>query len=584
MAIDPNIALQFRSPQVEQVSPLQSIATLMALRGQMAEIPLKLAQAEHARQQAAQEAIVTEQKQRYLNDTSTLKEIMADPVLGPKIAGADVSPLNGRVDPQFQQEIAKNAIENIKNHALASKEELENQKTAFAGLAEAFQPLEGKTDVGEINSLLQSIKSSPANQILFKNAGIDPQSVPVIQDPKQLGEWQTAVHMKQMVLDKATAYKEAQAKVGLTQAQTTEATAKATEAGATAQMTQQKADLMKQAIAAFQANPQAGAAQIDVVLPPSLDKTANAAYRGDFATAMMYGGPDAAQKVIEAAAAHAASISPEKRAADIKEATDRALSEAQATEKIKTRIAATEAAARNALATPEGAGLDMMAEAALSGQAPSSRNPAVVKAIWDRAAQIAASRGQTAVQALASANAAKASRGALDAVTKQYETLKPFAEMAEKNANVLEAQMAKVSDLGAPFLNTPVRALESKFAGNTNVAGFHAALLPVQADFARILNSPTAGGQLTDTARSEMEGAMSPGATVGQVKAALDVFRQDARNRKAAYEAQLQDLKRASVADGGASTPPPTQYKAGDTRTVNGVTYKRDDKGNWHAQ
>jgi hypothetical protein len=580
MPLDASIYGDFKTPQA-QTSPLQTIATLMALKGQMAEIPLRLAQAEHARQQAAQEAIATQQKQRQQQDESTLRELMSDPEAAPKIASGDLSPLNGRVNYDFQQGIAKNIEELHKNAALANKDDLANKSTALNALAEGIQGL--GEDPAQINANLTAFKSNPANALLFKNAGIDPSTIPTVSDAADLKKWEAGVGVAQAVTNKALALKESQAKNALTEAQTIEAINKGKESAATAQMTQQKADLMKTAIAEFQANPQGGASQIDTIIPASLDKTANASYKASYASAMATGGPDAAQKVIEAAATHAASISPEKRQADIKEATDKALSEAQATEKIKIHIAGAEAAARAAVATPDAGGLDMMAEAALSGQAPSSRNPAVVRAIWDRAAQIAASRGQTAVQALASANAAKASREALNSVTKQYETLKPFAEMAEKNAAVLEQQMAKVSDLGAPFLNAPVRALESKFAGNTNVAAFHAALLPVQADFARILNSPTAGGQLTDTARSEMEGAMSPNATVGQVKAALDIFRQDAHNRKAAYEAQLQDLKGASVAGGGAPAAAP-KYKAGDTRVVNGVTYTRDDSGNWHAK
>ncbi len=247
MAIDPNIALQFRSPQVEQVSPLQSIATLMQLRGQMAEIPLRLAQAEHARQQAAQEAIITEQKNRQLQDESTLKEMMADPDAALKIAGGDTSPLNGRVQYDFQQAIAKNAVENIKNAALANKDDLENQHTALGGLAEALLPLQSETDPGAINAKLTAIRSNPANQLLFKNAKIDPNSIPTISDPKQLDQWETAVRLKQTVIDKALALKKEQAGISNTEAEANLRAAQTPGAAAESGIKQKELEFMQNA-------------------------------------------------------------------------------------------------------------------------------------------------------------------------------------------------------------------------------------------------------------------------------------------------------------------------------------------------
>jgi len=546
MAIDPAIALQFHSPGVEQVSPLQSIATLMQLRGQMAEIPLRLAQAEHARQQAAQEAIVTEQKQRQLQDESTLKETMADPVLGLKIAGGDTSPLMGKVNEDFRIGVGQKIAALHKETALGDAEDLKNQDTALNGLAEALLPLKDKTDPGEINSQLASIKSNPANQLLFKNAKIDPSSIPSISDPKQLDEWENSVRLKQVIISKALALKKEQGAIANTQSEIDTRTQKAADehAAATATLPKLQAEAKEETHRLelmTNSTPEQWHAQVDSAIDPKKNGPLNARTKALVDSALALGDFKAAQAAI-------------KDGADQIGRTETAVATAKATEPIKINLAAGEANARAAAATPTSEGLDMMAEAALSGQAPSSRNPIVVKQIWDRAAQIAASRGQTAVQALAAANAAKASRGALDTVTKQYETLKPFAEMADKNADVLEKQISKVTNLGAPFLNTPVRALESKFAGNTDVAAFHAAILPVQADFARILSSPSATGVLTDTARSEMEGALGAGATPGQIKAALDVFRQDAHNRKAAYEAQLEDLQGASVA-GGATAP-----------------------------
>ncbi len=302
--VDPNIALQFRSPQVEQVSPLQSIGALMALRGQMAEIPLRLAQAEHARQQAAQEAIVTEQKQRQLQDEGTLKELMSDPVNGPKIASGDLSPLNGKVNYDFQQGIAKNVEEIHKNAALASKDDLANKSTALNALAEGIQGL--GEDPAQINANLTAFKSNPANQLLFKNAGIDPSTIPTLSDAADLRKWEAGVGVAQAVTNKALALKESKAKEAETEANTAKTVAET-----------ERQNLLNQALRdSANYNPAAGGVHpIDKILDPVKYPQENASYRAAFDTAMRQppdqnGRRPAIDTILEQASAHAASLSP----------------------------------------------------------------------------------------------------------------------------------------------------------------------------------------------------------------------------------------------------------------------------------
>lgn len=241
------------------------------------------------------------------------------------------------------------------------------------------------------------------------------------------------------------------------------------------------------------------------------------------------------------------------------------VAQAKATAPIKVNIATQEAAAKNALTQPNQSAIDLMAEDALNGKYPPGRNQMMYAQVMNRAAELAKERGLSNQQVLLERNAALANKGALNSITKQYETLKPFADMAEKNANILEQKMQDVTDLGAPLLNTPIRELEQKF-GSTKVTALKAALQPVQADFARILNSPTGGGVLSDHARSEMQGAIQAGATVGQIKAALDVFRTDAKNRRESYEASIKDLGARSIA--GGQSPSTTAAMANQAATV----------------
>jgi len=310
-----------------------------------------------------------------------------------------------------------------------------------------------------------------------------------------------------------------------------------------------------EAAAAKSSNPEGDAAMIDSVIDPKSHADLNKRTRGLVATARANGMPPAAIAGIL------------KDGADQIGRTETAVATAKATAPIKIYTAGAEATARGNAMNPGADAIDMMAEKTLAGQPPpAGRNPMLLGQVYKRAAEIAKERGMTAQQAVMEGNAAHANVLALNSVTKQYETLKPFGEMAEKNAKVLEQKMDAVSDLGTSLLNTPLREVEQKF-GSTKVTAMKAAMMPVQADFARILNSPTGAGVLSDDARHEMQKAVSEGATVGQIKAALDVFRTDWRNRKETYDKALQDLKGKTVAGGG--TPAATA-----THTYNPQTGK----------
>lgn len=203
----------------------------------------------------------------------------------------------------------------------------------------------------------------------------------------------------------------------------------------------------------------------------------------------------------------------------------------------------------------QGQGLDMMAEAALAGQPPPSKNPILTWKVYNRASQLAEERGLTAQSALMARNAAQANKLGLNKVVTQNAQLAPFIEMTEKNANILEAAMRDVKDLGAPVLNAPLRSLQLKFGGNEKVAALRAALLPVQADYARILQSPNATGVLTDEARGELQRAIGEDATLGMLHSALNIFRRDTQNRKEAWAAEIADLTGKTVVRGNQATP-----------------------------
>jgi hypothetical protein len=190
----------------------------------------------------------------------------------------------------------------------------------------------------------------------------------------------------------------------------------------------------------------------------------------------------------------------------------------------------------------------------------------------------------TTQAAMIQRNAADANKSALNELTKVNAAANAYSDTAVSAMTNLDAAAKEVADLGVPFLNTPLRDLSSKFAGNPKVAAFRAALTPVQTDIARILSSPRLTGVLTDNAREEMKPALGEGATYQQLLAAMNVFYKDMEGRKAAYEKEMGLLQQMSVVGGaiapkageapaaGGATPPAAGPKAPKKATLNGRT------------
>jgi hypothetical protein len=135
-------------------------------------------------------------------------------------------------------------------------------------------------------------------------------------------------------------------------------------------------------------------------------------------------------------------------------------------------------------------------------------------------------------------------RGATDALT-------AFEGTALRNASQLRQRMSLISDSGSPLFNQLIRDVQATALGPAELAAFNAARRVVIPEFSRILNNPKLTGQLTDTARKEIEDILQGNATVAQVLEVLDVLQTDARNRRSENEAQIQEITRRIRERGG---------------------------------
>lgn len=138
----------------------------------------------------------------------------------------------------------------------------------------------------------------------------------------------------------------------------------------------------------------------------------------------------------------------------------------------------------------------------------------------------------------------EANKGSLNAIQKQRDALGAFEETALKNLKVFTDLAAKIPDTGSPALNQPLRYANEKMFGGDTLTAYNTARRTVIPEFAKILANPGLSGQLSDSARKEVEDVVVSGnATLKQTMAAARVLMQDTKNRRDSYDDQIAGIK-----------------------------------------
>ncbi len=205
---------------------------------------------------------------------------------------------------------------------------------------------------------------------------------------------------------------------------------------------------------------------------------------------------------------------------------------------------ATEAEANARLAQSAGDKTELTAEgldaAALmfskTGQLPSlgMGDKTTRKAIINRAAALTPGLDLASAKADFGANSES-----LKGLQKQRDALGAFEATAIKNLDVFLNLAAKVPDTGSPALNQPLRHASERMFGGDTLTAYNTARRTVIPEFAKILANPGLSGQLSDSARKEIEEVVSGSATLKQTIAAAKVLKQDTENRRTSYDDQI---------------------------------------------
>ena len=146
----------------------------------------------------------------------------------------------------------------------------------------------------------------------------------------------------------------------------------------------------------------------------------------------------------------------------------------------------------------------------------------------------------------------KADSTSLTNLQKQRDAIGAFENTAQKNIDNFLAVAKKVPDTGIPLLNTPVRWIAGA-GGSADMAKYNAARQVAVSEIAKIVQNPNLNGQLSDSARKEIEVFNPSNATLGQTIAVMNLLKQDMQNRKTSLDDQLKTTKGRI---GGAQTAP----------------------------
>jgi hypothetical protein len=158
------------------------------------------------------------------------------------------------------------------------------------------------------------------------------------------------------------------------------------------------------------------------------------------------------------------------------------------------------------------------------------------------------------------AAAYKANSQALSAQTKNLAAVSTFLDTADRNSKILEDTLKKLPNTDSTDVNTLLRSAATRL-GSQEVAAFNTMLPSVQAEYARVIQQPNLTGVLSDTARKEVGSTLPANATVGQIRTALKLLKQEGANRKAATKDQIDLLNREIGLVGAEKSHTPTTSK-----------------------
>lgn len=150
----------------------------------------------------------------------------------------------------------------------------------------------------------------------------------------------------------------------------------------------------------------------------------------------------------------------------------------------------------------------------------------------------------------------RADSNSLNKLTMSYDAITAFEQTALRNGKQLVDLAEKIDITGIPVAERWIRAGRKEIGGDPDVAMFHAQMTVFRTEAARILVNPNLTGQLTDSARHEVESFLSGSDSAKQIGATVKLLERDFENRKHTLEEQMDKVRDRMTKGYGAGTQP----------------------------
>ncbi len=153
----------------------------------------------------------------------------------------------------------------------------------------------------------------------------------------------------------------------------------------------------------------------------------------------------------------------------------------------------------------------------------------------------------------------KANQSAYTQLTKDLAAIRPYKEMLDQNGDILIDLGKKVLRADSATANKTLNWLKQNAGDNPDTAEYLAQMAFFQTESARVLNNPRLVGQLTDSARSEMQHVISGNMPINATERVVRRIQKDGGFRvdKMQKEADALKAKLHGGAAAPAAKPPP---------------------------
>ena len=147
----------------------------------------------------------------------------------------------------------------------------------------------------------------------------------------------------------------------------------------------------------------------------------------------------------------------------------------------------------------------------------------------------------------------KATTSALTQNEKDLAAIRPYKNMLDTNIDIAKGLSKKVISTSSAYANKSLNWLKQNAGDNPDTAEFLAQMRFVETEAARVLNNPRLSGQLTDSARKEMESVVSGNLPINSLDRVLARIKADGDNRVKSLEAENKTLRKSNTKPAAAS-------------------------------